>query len=75
MKRMDAKLALLGLSVGNLAGTDRQPEQLILPFGRKDRSQLDHTVDLLRDRFGAKALVRGSLLHRRSGFEVPKLPD
>ena len=68
-------LTLLGLSVGNLAGTEREPEQLLLPFGRKDRSQLDDTVDLLRDRFGTGALVRGSLLNRRSGFEVPKLPD
>lgn len=68
-------LTLVGLSVGNLASTEREPEQLLLPFGRKDRSQLDDTMDELRDRFGAGALVRGSLLHRRSGFEVPKLPD
>lgn len=68
-------LTLVGLSVGNLASTEREPEQLLLPFGRKDRSQLDDTMDQLRDRFGAGALVRGSLLHRRTGFEVPKLPD
>jgi DNA polymerase-4 len=68
-------LTLIGMSVGNLSSTDREPEQLALPFGRKDQSQLDDTMDRLRDRFGDGALVRGSLLHRRTSFEVPKLPD
>ena len=68
-------LTLIGLSVGQLRSVGRDPEQLLLPFGRKDGSRLDDTLDELRDRFGASALVRGSLLHRRAGFEVPKLPD
>jgi DNA polymerase-4 len=68
-------LTLIGLSVGQLRSVGRDPEQLLLPFGRKDGSRLDDTLDELRDRFGASALVRGSLLRRRAGFEVPKLPD
>ncbi len=68
-------LTLIGLSVGNLSSTVLEPEQMLLPFGRKDPSRLDDTVDALKDRFGAGAIVRGSLLHRRAGFEVPKLPD
>ncbi len=68
-------LTLLGLSVGNLVSTAHDPEQLLLPFGRKDPSRLDVTVDALTDRFGVGTVVRGSLLHRRTGFEVPKLPD
>ena len=68
-------LTLIGLSVGNLQNAGDATEQLLLPFGRKDRSGLDAMVDGLRDRFGHAALTRASLLGRRSGFEVPKLPD
>ena len=67
-------LTLIGLSVGNLENVSTSSEQLVLPFGRKDRSCLDETVDGLRDRFGHAALTRASLLGRRSA-EVPKLPD
>ena len=68
-------LTLIGLSVGNLRNAGDHTEQLLLPFGRKDRSGLDEIVDGLRDRFGHAALTRASLLGRRTGFEVPKLPD
>jgi DNA polymerase-4 len=71
-------LTLLGLSVGNLSSIPpdaRGVEQMVLPFGRKDRSLLDGALDDLRRRFGNKALTRASLLGRRTGFEVPKLPD
>ena len=54
---------------------DRTAEQLILPFGRKDPSGLDHAVDELRRRFGSGALTRASLIGQRASFEVPKLPD
>jgi DNA polymerase-4 len=70
-------LTLLGLSVGNLSSIPpdaRGVEQMVLPFGRKDRSLLDGALDDLRRRFGNKALTRASLLGRRTGFEVPKLP-
>ena len=68
-------LTLIGMSVGNLIDTTSRPSQLVLPFGRKDPSALDPTIDELRDRFGHGALTRASLLGRRTGFEVPKLPD
>ena len=68
-------LTLIGLSVGNLRNQGDGVEQLLLPFGRKDTSGLDAAVDDLRKRFGHHALTRASLLGRRHGVEVPKLPD
>ena len=68
-------LTLLGLSVGHLRNAGDGVEQLLLPFGERDRSGLDGALDNLRERFGHQALMRASLLGRRSGFEVPKLPD
>jgi DNA polymerase-4 len=68
-------LTLIGLSVGNLSDACEVPEQLFLPFGRKDTSGLDAMVDLMRERFGQASVTRASLLGRRGGFEVPKLPD
>jgi DNA polymerase-4 len=62
---------LLGLAVANL---DDSP-QLMLPLERKSRSRLDEAVDEVRARFGVEALTRGVLLGRRTGFEVPMLPD
>jgi DNA polymerase-4 len=71
-------LTLIGLSVGNLMSLDgvaAMPEQMLLPFGRKDQSPLDTTLDSLRERFGRSVLTRASLLGRHVGFETPKLPD
>ncbi|MAT06482.1 MAG: DNA polymerase IV [Acidimicrobiaceae bacterium] len=68
-------LTLVGLSVGNLRSGSEGVEQLVLPFGRKDTSGLDSTLDDLRRRFGQSVVTRASLVHQRSGFEVPKLPD
>ncbi|MEQ9163943.1 MAG: DNA polymerase IV [Ilumatobacter fluminis] len=68
-------LTLIGLSVGNLRNGSEGVEQLVLPFGRKDTSGLDSTVDDLRRRFGPAALTRASLVHHRGGFETPQLPD
>ncbi|MDJ0768616.1 MAG: DNA polymerase IV [Ilumatobacter sp.] len=68
-------LTLIGLSVGNLENLDETYEQLLLPYGRKDRSQLDGVVDDLRERFGHGALTRASLLGKRTGLQVPMLPD
>jgi DNA polymerase IV len=62
---------LLGLAVANLDDTP----QLMLPLERKSRSRLDEAVDEVRARFGVDALTRGVLLGRRTGFEVPMLPD
>ena len=52
MATIDERADLIGLSVGNLASVDGdpvEPEQLLLPFGRKDRSMLDDAVDSLGD--------------------------
>ena len=68
-------LTLIGLSVGNLVDVDDGAEQLLLPFGRKDRSGLDDAVDGLRERFGHAVVTRVSLIGARQGFEVPRLPD
>jgi DNA polymerase-4 len=68
-------LTLIGLSVGNLANVDRDGEQLLLPFGRKDRSRLDGMIDDLRERFGHAAVTRASLVGHTTSLEVPKLPD
>ena len=68
-------LTLIGLSIGDLTDADRTAEQLLVPFGRKDASGLDSMVDELRQRFGSGALTRASMIGRRAGFEVPKLPD
>ena len=56
-----AGLTLIGLSVGNLMSLDgaaAMPEQLLLPFGRKDQTPLDTTLDSLRERFGRSVLAR-----------------
>jgi DNA polymerase-4 len=68
-------LTLIGLSLGNLTNVGDDAEQLLLPFGRKDRSELDGAIDGLRERFGHAALTRASLIGKKQGFEVPKLPD
>ncbi|MEO6653755.1 MAG: DNA polymerase IV [Ilumatobacteraceae bacterium] len=67
-------LTLVGLSVANLRSVD-DTEQLLLPFGRAKGSALDSTLDLLRDRFGASAVSRASLVGRGQSAETPKLPD
>jgi DNA polymerase-4 len=68
-------LTLIGLSVAGLADVSAGVEQLLLPFGRTDRSGLDAMLDDLRERFGNRAIMRASLLGRPAGLEVPKLPD
>jgi DNA polymerase-4 len=36
---------------------------------------MDTALDHVRERFGSKSLVRGVLLGRRDGLQVPLLPD
>jgi DNA polymerase-4 len=64
---------LVGVAVANLdtAGA----EQLVLPFERQTAHALDAAVDQVRERFGTKALSRGTLLGRDIGLSVPLLPD
>jgi DNA polymerase-4 len=70
-------LTLIGIAIGGLedAAPPGGVEQLLLPFGRKDQSSLDRTLDSLRSRFGGAVLTRASLLGKDIGWEVPKLPD
>lgn len=68
-------LTLIGLSVGGLTDRSCGAEQLLIPFGRAGGSELDGAVDSLRERFGAAVLTRASSIGRRTGLEVPKLPD
>ncbi len=67
-------LTLIGMSIANLS--DDQVVQLTFPLPElRQKGDLDHALDDLRDRFGNKAITRASLLGRNTGFEVPKLPD
>ena len=63
---------MVGLAVSNL-DNDRAV-QLVLPFDRHS-PELDRSLDDVRERFGSKAVTRGVLLHRTTGFTVPLLPD
>jgi len=67
-------LTLIGMSIANLS--DDRVVQLTFPLASlRQRGELDHALDDLRDRFGNRAITRASLLGRNTGFEVPKLPD
>ncbi|MER7007584.1 DNA polymerase IV [Dactylosporangium sp. NPDC000555] len=66
-------LTLIGVAVANL--DDDGSRQLELPFDVTSGAELDTALDLVRDRFGASALTRASLLGRRQGPTVPLLPD
>ncbi len=66
-------LTLVGLAVTNLA--DDRALQLALPFHRAGGTELDRALDDVRERFGAKAVTRATLLARDPGFSVPMLPD
>jgi DNA polymerase-4 len=64
-------LTLIGIALTNLC--DERAIQLALPFDRT--AGLDRTLDELRDRFGAKAISRGTLLGQDTDAWVPLLPD
>jgi DNA polymerase-4 len=69
---IDARgLTLVGIALGNL--TERGAVQLELPLDKA--RQLDSTLDRVRNRYGAAAITRGSLVGRDPGFTVPLLPD
>jgi DNA polymerase-4 len=54
-------LTMVGVTVSNLQGGSRQ---LQLPIDERHGDVLDHVLDEVRDRFGATAVTRASLLHR-----------
>ena len=67
-------LTLLGFAVSNI---DRQgAQQLELPFEEHvDTVALDDAVDQVRTRYGNSAVMRGVLVGRDPGLEMPHLPD
>ncbi|MEU6641761.1 DNA polymerase IV [Saccharomonospora sp. NPDC046836] len=65
-------LTLIGLALTNL---DDGAVQLALPFDAQDGRALDTALDSVRDRFGAAAVTRATLLGRDPGLSVPLLPD
>ena len=69
----DRGLTLLSISLANLERDDAV--QMELPFERDDASALDAALDELRERFGADAVTRASLIDRDAGVSVPLLPD
>ena len=64
-------LTLIGVALTNLC--NRDAVQLALPFDRI--SELDRTLDELRDRFGSGVVGRAALVGRDAGPWVPLLPD
>ena len=64
-------LTLIGIALANLS--DARAPQLVLPFDRA--SDIDATLDGVRDRFGSAAITRAVLLGRDPGPWVPLLPD
>jgi DNA polymerase-4 len=66
-------ITLVGISVANLDNDDVL--QLTLPFEERHRIELDAALDEIRDRFGAKAIVRAVLLGRDARPSPPLLPD
>ena len=66
-------ITLIGITFSNLSNDDAI--QLALPFGKAPPDAMDTALDHVRERFGSKSLVRGVLLGRRDGIQVPLLPD
>jgi DNA polymerase-4 len=64
-------LTLVGISLTNLC--DEKAIQLALPFDRT--AGLDRALDELRERFGAGAISRGTLVGQDTDVWVPLLPD
>jgi DNA polymerase-4 len=66
-------LTLVGVAVGNL--NDADAVQLTLPFDQHSGEDLDTALDAVRDRFGASAVTRATLLGVDQRPSVPLLPD
>jgi DNA polymerase-4 len=69
----DRGVTLVGISVGNL--DDALPMQLALALDPRRSQELDEAIDSVRERFGGAAVVRGVLVGRAAGVEMPLLPD
>jgi DNA polymerase IV len=66
-------VTLVGISVANL--DDALPRQLALALEGRTDVELDEAIDVVRERFGSKAITRGVLVGRAEGIEMPLLPD
>jgi len=66
-------LTLIGIAVTNLE--DDGMAQLLLPFDRGDRLDLDVTLDTIRRKYGSTSVTRGVHLGRDTDLTVPLLPD
>jgi DNA polymerase-4 len=66
---------LLGITISGLA--DGRSQQLELPLFPDvvHESGLDTALDRVRDRFGSASITRAALVGRRTGLEMPTLPD
>jgi DNA polymerase-4 len=64
-------ITLIGIALANLS--DERDIQLAFPLDRSRK--LDAAVDLVRERFGAASLTRGTLVGRDPGVSMPMLPD
>jgi DNA polymerase-4 len=71
----DRGCTLLGITISGLA--DGRSQQLELPlFPDVDHETgLDAALDRVRDRFGSASVTRAALVGRRTGLEMPTLPD
>ena len=66
-------VTLVGISVANL--DDALPQQLALALEARRSAELDEAIDVVRERFGSKAITRGVLVGRGEAIEMPLLPD
>lgn len=66
---------LLGITISGLA--DGRSQQLELPLFPDvvHESGLDTALDRVRDRFGSASITRAALVGKRTGLEMPTLPD
>jgi DNA polymerase IV len=66
---------LLGVTISGLVdGRSQQLELPLFPHGPHE-SGLDAALDRVRERFGSSVVTRGALVGRRTGLEMPTLPD
>jgi len=66
-------ITLIGVTFSSLFSDDAV--QLALPLQGLPTSEIDATIDGLRDRFGSSSVTRAVLLGRGEGIHVPLLPD
>jgi len=66
-------MTLLSVSLGNLEETDTV--QMEFAFDDGESAALDKALDEVRERFGAGAITRASLVDGKGGLTVPMLPD